>query len=511
VKSLLFVGFMLLSGTCLADALSDADAYIAANRRGQVTINLSGLGLPTGAPVSVSMQKLAFNFGTAIPGNSSSQVSAYLGSGGSAQQQNFQAKLLENFNAVTMENAGKWDNTENTRGQPSLAGVNTILDYADAHGLYKRFHNVFWDLTDGNPGWVNTLRTAAAGGNAAAKTDLRNAISARLAYLPLSRANEVDVYNESYQGQCCNGTNSYWNIFGASGIASIYNEAHALAPGSKMFMNEYDALAANASGYLQNIKALRNAGAAVGGIGLEDYEYAITAHNPTSIAADMANYAAQGLPQTITEFGAYSSVSTADAATIVRDTMRLAFGNPQGSGIFMWGFVAENGGGNLFAPSAALYAVNTSNWNNWTITASGKAWQDQLGIHDWDGNTANGWTTQLATATDSSGHISFNGYYGSYLITAGNKSYQLSIAKGTNDYWLGPLPGDFNADGKVDAADYVRWRKYDGTSAGYSLWRQNVGKLAQGASVPEGRISMFPSMVLLIWILIRSQKYRSHK
>jgi hypothetical protein len=36
-------------------------------------------------------------------------------------------------------------------------------------------------------------------------------------------------------------------------------------------------------------------------------------------------------------------------------------------------------------------------------------------------------------------------------------------------------PGDFNLDGTVDAADYVRWRKTDNTPANYTLWRANFG------------------------------------
>jgi hypothetical protein len=65
------------------------------------------------------------------------------------------------------------------------------------------------------------------------------------------------------------------------------------------------------------------------------------------------------------------------------------------------------------------------------------------------------------------------------------------------------LPGDFNADGKVDAADYVTWRKNNGTnnalpndgglgtpitSAHYELWKENFGDMAGsggGAAVPE--------------------------
>jgi hypothetical protein len=44
------------------------------------------------------------------------------------------------------------------------------------------------------------------------------------------------------------------------------------------------------------------------------------------------------------------------------------------------------------------------------------------------------------------------------------------------------LDGDTNGDGRVDAADYVVWRKTDGTQAGYNLWRANFGATAGGGS-----------------------------
>ena len=36
--------------------------------------------------------------------------------------------------------------------------------------------------------------------------------------------------------------------------------------------------------------------------------------------------------------------------------------------------------------------------------------------------------------------------------------------------------GDYNDDGAVNAADYVVWRKTDGTPEGYNTWRANFGK-----------------------------------
>jgi hypothetical protein len=60
------------------------------------------------------------------------------------------------------------------------------------------------------------------------------------------------------------------------------------------------------------------------------------------------------------------------------------------------------------------------------------------------------------------------------------------------------LPGDYNANGTVDAADYVVWRNGDSpddTQAGYDLWKANFGETAgSGAAlttIPE------PSTLLL--------------
>ena len=49
-----------------------------------------------------------------------------------------------------------------------------------------------------------------------------------------------------------------------------------------------------------------------------------------------------------------------------------------------------------------------------------------------------------------------------------------------------PLPGDFNEDGKVDAADYVVWRKNGGTQEQFNPWRANFGNMAgSGALIPS--------------------------
>ncbi len=77
-----------------------------------------------------------------------------------------------------------------------------------------------------------------------------------------------------------------------------------------------------------------------------------------------------------------------------------------------------------------------------------------------------------------------------------------------------PLPGDFNYDDVVDAADYVAWRNKSGTLAEYNTWHANLGRavgLAAGtgsvisASVPEPHAV---SIMMLLGTIILSR--RSH-
>jgi autotransporter-associated beta strand protein len=73
-----------------------------------------------------------------------------------------------------------------------------------------------------------------------------------------------------------------------------------------------------------------------------------------------------------------------------------------------------------------------------------------------------------------------------------------SILYGVNLVTLSvTVPGDFNADGTVDAADYVVWRTNSGTQAGYDTWRSNFGNTAgSGAAAGGGLAHTVPEPAL---------------
>jgi len=63
------------------------------------------------------------------------------------------------------------------------------------------------------------------------------------------------------------------------------------------------------------------------------------------------------------------------------------------------------------------------------------------------------------------------------------------------------LPGDFNLDGSVDAADYVVWRKTGGTPAGYNTWRANFGQPSGSGSV-AGANATVPEPTTLVMLIV---------
>ena len=496
VQSVTVTGASISNASNNANALAAANTYINNYRKGNVTVGLSGAA--PGTQVQVRLQRHAFNFGTAVPGVSTGNVNAYLGptSDPNSTAYKFQQALAESkFNALVPENAGKW--ASNAPASPNsfdMNNVDAILNFAEAHNMRVRMHNVIWGSQQ--PNWVNTLISQALGGNATAANTLRTEISQRIDYYVADRADryyELDVYNETVH------TPEYWDIYGAAGIAAIYNETAAAAAeaggSTRLFTNEYNVLQDSGdfygNWYLRNIEDIISAGGTVTGIGVQSYENnaigtGFNAHNAARKMQTLQNLSVLGMPITLTEFGVKDPTNESDATTMLDDTARLVFGTPNATGFFMWGFWR----GSIFRGAAAFYD------QNWNLTLPGQRWQDLLSS-DEDGDPNDDWDTQLTAEVDANGTISFNGFWGDYELTIGDQSFPLTLEKGDAAYSLIVAPGDYNGDGAVDAADYVVWRRAietpgdlradgngDGVidSADYGVWRAHFGATYGGGA-----------------------------
>ena len=136
------------------------------------------------------------------------------------------------------------------------------------------------------------------------------------------------------------------------------------------------------------------------------------------------------------------------------------------------------GGGSwatLWRNDAGNPAVDLDAWLNAINPALGVYWR----LNEARGINNNGLITGIGIYDDGSGGMSDG--YRAFVLDA---SSLVSVPA---------IPGDFNHDGTVDAADYVVWRKNPGgiyTQADYNTWRANFGQTvddssASNATVPE--------------------------
>jgi hypothetical protein len=61
-------------------------------------------------------------------------------------------------------------------------------------------------------------------------------------------------------------------------------------------------------------------------------------------------------------------------------------------------------------------------------------------------------------------------------------------------------PGDFNADNRVDAADYVAWRSNGGTATDYATWRSRFAQPTGGAALASANATIPEPATLVLLI-----------
>jgi hypothetical protein len=93
----------------------------------------------------------------------------------------------------------------------------------------------------------------------------------------------------------------------------------------------------------------------------------------------------------------------------------------------------------------------------------------------------------LATAAARDfGVPGFDGFTASLVDLNGDvRPIGAAIDAGAIEFRTDSLPGDFNHDDVVDAADYTVWRNTNGTPEAYQLWKSHFGQSSGGAASAE--------------------------
>ena len=133
-----------------------------------------------------------------------------------------------------------------------------------------------------------------------------------------------------------------------------------------------------------------------------------------------------------------------------------------------------------------------------TLTVAGTAALDGILdvalIDDFTPTAGQQFTILSANSITNNGLVLGGAAAGSFSLLVGSTSVMLQATAPS-------LPGDYNQDGSVDAADYVVWRKNDiNGQQGYDTWRANFGATAGSGSASSSNAAV-PEPDLLAFVL----------
>ena len=372
-------------------------------RKADLNFNIiaEGGGPETRAKLKVRMQRHDFDFGTAV------KASRF--PGGREYNATFVEKLGNldgeghGFSSVVFENDLKWpaweDEWISTNGQ-----TRRTLSYLRDNKFDVRGHVLLW------PGWDNLPNRMEENRNN--PTFLKAELEKHLVdFLETENFDEYvkdwDVLNEintnTDLAAALRGSPGYTT--GREIYAETFTRARELAPGAKLYINDYITLSLkNTEGaiiydqYKDFIGEIVDAGAPIDGIGFQAHLGA----SPNSVYEVLETlddfYDEFGLEAKVTELDMPRSVSEELGAAYLKDFLTATFSHESMTGIMFWNWwdmdTWANPGINLFN-------------EDWSRTLPGDTYVDLI---------FNEWWTNADLEADANGNASVRGFKGDYTV-----------------------------------------------------------------------------------------------
>lgn len=234
--------------------------------------------------------------------------------------------LLDHFDQLTPENAGKWGSVEATRDVMNWTDLDTAYEFAKNNGIAFKFHVLLWGQQQ--PGWISSLPPEE---QLEEIEEWMAEVAARYPDLEY-----IEVVNEPM-----NAPPPYRDALGGAGetgfdwIITAFEMAREHFPNAQLLINEFNVIIEDGltTNYLRIIDLLRERGL-IDGIGEQSHFYERA--NLDVVAANLDRLAATGLPIYISEFD-LNLADDADHANVMRDLLTLFWTHPNVAGITHWG------------------------------------------------------------------------------------------------------------------------------------------------------------------------------
>lgn len=257
----------------------------------------------------------------------------------------YAAALAAEYDAVTPENAMKWDTSEPRPGHFDFGPSERLVSFARQNGMLVRGHNLVW--FEQNPGW---LVGQADGPTTAALmlSALQRHVTTMVGHFR-GRVSQWDVVNEAVADDGTLRPDLWLRSAGPAYIADAYRWAHTADPAATLFYNDYgiESPGPKADAVYSLLAWLRARGVPVGGVGFELHVTGPAAFDATALRAEMARFAGLGLEVAVTEMDVrmrppFSGARLRQQAADYASALSACREQPACHTFVTWGFTDED-------------------------------------------------------------------------------------------------------------------------------------------------------------------------
>jgi endo-1,4-beta-xylanase len=214
------------------------------------------------------------------------------------------ALIIREFNSLTPENAMKMGPIHPEEDRYNWKDADAIVDFATAHGMHVRGHNLCWH--EQTPGWLFKNSSGDTVSKEVLLKRLKDHITAVVSRYR-GRIYAWDVVNEAVSDEDGDDTarvlrNSPWyRICGDEFIAKAFEYAHAADPHAQLFYNDYNTeRPGKRERVYRLLRKLVTTGVPITGVGIQAH-WSIFEPSMADLRASIDRFSSLGLKVQITE------------------------------------------------------------------------------------------------------------------------------------------------------------------------------------------------------------------
>jgi endo-1,4-beta-xylanase len=249
--------------------------------------------------------------------------------------------LAREYNAVTPENAMKWDTIHPEPDRYDFGPADSIVSFARAHEMAVRGHTLVWYRQV--PSWVEDRSWTRA----ELERVLHDHIRAVVGHYR-GKVAQWDVVNEAVDRNGKLRDSVWMRVIGPDYIDLAFRWAHDADPDAKLFYNDYDLEYPGAkTGAVTNlVRGLQSRGVPIDGVGIQAHELAVRPTSRSDLEAALRDYAGLGLDVAITELDVAVPLPATDEkleaqAHTYRDVLDACLAVARCHTFVTWGFTDQ--------------------------------------------------------------------------------------------------------------------------------------------------------------------------